>query len=40
MFCVNCGSEIGEGRKFCDYCGTKSIEEDIPLKSKKIKPEE
>ena len=21
MFCTNCGKEIGEGNRFCPYCG-------------------
>lgn len=31
MFCTKCGKKIGEGKKFCDACGTPLISDDAIL---------
>ena len=32
MKCLNCGNEIGENAKFCNFCGYKLYEEDMTQK--------
>ena len=34
MFCNNCGKEIGDNSKFCQYCGEKFSDKDVPINSK------
>ena len=35
MFCRNCGAKIDDTNKFCPYCGSKVITDDVPQTSSK-----